>query len=114
MFKPRPTHCNSGHEWTDKNSYVYVDAGGYTRRKCRQCTLLHLKKHRRAAGIKQRKLKVKVPSRTPEGDLTLEATEIVRANRIAVLIDKKWRASTSWERADVQAEIDALKHKDSA
>ena len=112
MFKRDSTHCNRGHEWTDKNSYVYVDAAGHTRRKCKQCTLLHLKKHRRAAGIKPRKFKAQ--PRTPEGDLTVEATEIMRANRIAVLIDKKWRASTSWERADVQAEIDALKHKDSA
>jgi hypothetical protein len=110
--KPPSTHCKKGHRTVAANSYFYVDISGRTRRKCKPCTLLNLEKHRRVSGIKARKMRKK--PRAPEGELTLEGTEMMRANRIAHLIDKKWKASTSWERADVQAEIDALRTKDPA
>lgn len=31
------THCSKGHEFTDKNTYLYQAKGGRTLRQCREC-----------------------------------------------------------------------------
>lgn len=35
--KTRVTHCRHGHEYTEENTFTYVNAKGYTTRQCRQC-----------------------------------------------------------------------------
>ena len=42
----RKTHCNSGHEFTSANTYVYSDTEGFRHRHCRACTAENMRQYR--------------------------------------------------------------------
>ena len=104
--KPEATHCVHGHKWTPENTYSYLGPNGQKRRKCKQCVMNRDNKRRDRSHI-HRKRKVR-----PKDAKDNDATECMRVNRIAHLIDLLWQASTPWQREDLQAEIRALRPRD--
>jgi hypothetical protein len=99
------THCKHGHEWTDDNTYLYLDGKGKSRRKCRACTLRNLGK-RKAIG-RLRKTMVAPAPRSARDD----SLECLRVNRLTHLQEELERETRVWMRADIEAEIRALKAK---
>lgn len=88
------THCIRGH--------AYAEFGKYrSGRECREC-----KRIANAQLAKERGQKVIEPWSRQQND---PKEETVRSNRIMGLIDKLNRASMSWEREDIQAQINALR-----
>lgn len=100
---PADTHCKHGHEWTDSNTYLYLDVKGRTRRKCRACTLRRLGKQR-AIG----KLRVAFAAPAPR-TLRDDSIESIRVNRLTHLQEELENETRAWMRADIQTEIDKLR-----
>lgn len=40
--------CDRGHEFTDANTYRYIDASGYRHRQCRACNAINAARRYRA------------------------------------------------------------------
>ncbi len=99
------THCTHGHEWTDSNTYLYLDAKGKTRRKCRACTLRNLGKKRRVIGTLKTTFAAPVPRTARE-----DSMESIRVNRLTHLQEELENETRAWMRADLQAEIDKLRN----
>jgi len=101
------THCKHGHEWTDDNTYLYLDGKGKTRRKCRACTLRNLGK-RKAIGRLRKAMAAPAPRSVRD-----DALECFRVNRLTHLQEELERETRVWMRADIEAEIARLqaKHK---
>jgi len=45
----RKTHCKRGHEYTQANTYIYVEPKGYPHRMCRECNRINVKFYRQRA-----------------------------------------------------------------
>lgn len=45
------THCPQNHEYTEENTYIWVDADGARHRKCRACTIKRTRLQHRAERI---------------------------------------------------------------
>lgn len=105
MTKFTETHCRHGHEWTDENTYLYIDkrTGGVTRRKCRQCTLRRLGK-KRALG----RMRVAMNAPAPR-TLRDDSIECLRVNRITHLQEELDRETRAWVREEIRAKIAELK-----
>ena len=45
MIKPRQDYCIHGHKFDTPNTYIYLNANGYTQRACRECDKLRKRKN---------------------------------------------------------------------
>lgn len=99
------THCSKGHAWVDSNTYLYLDAKGNTRRKCRACTLRNLATKRATSGIR-----VRLRAPTPQ-TADAESKECWRVNRLTELQEQLEAETRAWMRGDIESEILKLKAK---
>jgi hypothetical protein len=99
------THCKHGHEWTEANTYHYLDKHGRHRRKCRACTLRRLGEKRLNLGKLRKVMKVNEGGDNRENDVT----ECMRVNKLIHLQEELDRETRTWLRPEIQAEIDKLK-----
>jgi hypothetical protein len=50
------THCPQNHEYTEENTYTWTGKDGYTRRKCRACTIARTRATHKAARREARRI----------------------------------------------------------
>ncbi|QDP57830.1 MAG: hypothetical protein Unbinned2819contig1000_13 [Prokaryotic dsDNA virus sp.] len=99
------THCKHGHEWTDANTYLYLDGKGKTRRKCRACTLRRLGDNRANLGRIRKVFKVALPPSPRDA-----SQECIRVNRLTALQEQLERETRTWMRPEIKAQIEELKN----
>jgi len=101
------THCKHGHEWTDDNTYWYLDKrnGGGMRRKCKTCTCEALRRNRRTAA------QMRNGRTRPHSDVNQDndSLESIRANRLAHMQEELDRETRAWVRQDMIAAIEREK-----
>lgn len=100
------THCKHGHEWTDSNTYLYLDGKGRPRRKCRACTLRRLGETRTNLGRIRKVLKVDEGGDSRRDD----SYECIRVNRLTALQEQLERETRPWLRPELEAQIKELKN----
>lgn len=96
MVSRNATHCNAGHDLKVVGVYSYTPKNGREFWQCKECKNARLRAMRAKARV----------SRQPRHVELIE--DGIRANRMMDLVDRKWRASTWWERDEIQRQIDEM------
>ena len=108
------THCRKGHVLAEVGTYLRKDLDSLGRPKervcCAECKRITQKTQ---TNRRSRERRARDPDYVPSrrGPQTQGPDEQARATKVLLLMDDHWRASTVWEREDIQNEIDSLKAK---
>ncbi len=111
MAKWVAPRCKNGHQWTDDNTYLYMDTKGHTRRKCRACTLRRLQAQRADEQVRAKRARqnraYKLTASTPRS-LVSHERELIRANTLLSLHEQLERETRAWMRPELKARIKEL------